>query len=127
MGASEMKRLSILFIPIIGMLSLVHGEQSPSPPTIDVSGSLRVLPRDIVVPWAVVARFFPEATREMSTGKNSTAVGAPEEHIAWRSVHGPRTRMPGCYFAQVNQHIEPAWQSARDDCVISQPFWVVHC
>ena len=78
-----MKRLAILVIPVVMCFPAVHGEQSPSPGSPGVSASGAVLPRDAVVPLTVVTRFFPEATLEMSTGENATAVGKPE---ATRSV-----------------------------------------
>jgi len=42
-----------------------------------------VLPRKVVIPISVVNRFFPQVTREASTGQNLTAVGNPK---ATRSV-----------------------------------------
>jgi CubicO group peptidase (beta-lactamase class C family) len=62
---------------------MVRGEQSPSSDTGGVSAPGAVLARDVIVPLPVVTRFFPEATQEMSTGQNATAVRNPE---ATRSV-----------------------------------------
>ena len=73
-----MKQLSILFIAIVGFLPVAPGEQSPSPRTGGVSAANAALSRDAVVPLTVVARFFPEATQEMSTGQNATAIGKPK-------------------------------------------------
>jgi hypothetical protein len=42
-----------------------------------------LLPRDTVVPVSVVTKFFPDVTKEASTGANETSVGKP---IASRSV-----------------------------------------
>jgi hypothetical protein len=42
-----------------------------------------LLPRDAVVPVGVVTKFFPDVTKEASTGPNETSVGKP---IASRSV-----------------------------------------
>ncbi len=78
-----MKRLAILSIAIIGIQPVLRGEQSASPDPGGVSASGAVLSRDAVVPLTVVTRFFPEATREMSTGQNATAVGKAK---ATRSV-----------------------------------------
>jgi hypothetical protein len=49
--------------------------------TTAASGSL--LPRNTVVPVSVVTQYFPEVTKEASTGPNETSVGKP---IASRSV-----------------------------------------
>jgi hypothetical protein len=46
-------------------------------------GSPSLLPRDTVVPVAVVTRYFADVTKEASTGLNETSVGKP---IASRSV-----------------------------------------
>lgn len=78
-----MKRLAILSIAIIGIQPVLRGEQSASPDPGGVSASGAVLSCDAVVPLTVVTRFFPEATREMSTGQNATAVGKAK---ATRSV-----------------------------------------
>jgi hypothetical protein len=42
-----------------------------------------VLPRDTVVPVSAVTKFFPDVTKEASTGPNETSVGKP---VASRSV-----------------------------------------
>jgi len=78
-----MKRIAILFAAIIVILPLVRGEQSPPRGTDGVSASGALVSRDAVVPLTLVTRFFPEATQEMSTGQNATAVGKSK---ATRSV-----------------------------------------
>ena len=78
-----MKRLAILFIAVIVMPPLVPGEQSPSPGNGGVSALGALLARDLIITLPAVRRFFPEATQEMSTGQNATAVRNPE---ATRSV-----------------------------------------
>ena len=78
-----MKRIAILFAAIIVNLPLVRGEQSPPRGTDGVSASGALVSRDAVVPLTLVTRFFPEATQEMSTGQNATAVGKSK---ATRSV-----------------------------------------
>jgi CubicO group peptidase (beta-lactamase class C family) len=78
-----MKRLAILFIAVVVMPPVVRGEQTPSPGTGGVRAPGAMLARDVIVPLPVVTRFFPEATQEMSTGQNATAVRNPE---ATRSV-----------------------------------------
>ena len=78
-----MKRIAILFTAIVGILPVVRGEQSLPARTGGASASDALLSRDAVVPLTVVTRFFPEATREMSTGQNETAVGKAK---ATRSV-----------------------------------------
>jgi CubicO group peptidase (beta-lactamase class C family) len=82
-AVSLMKRLAILFIAVVVMPPMFRGEQSPSSDTGGVSAPGAVLARDVIVPLPVVTRFFPEATQEMSTGQNATAVRNPE---ATRSV-----------------------------------------
>jgi CubicO group peptidase (beta-lactamase class C family) len=74
-----MKRLATLFSAIIVMLSAVRGEQSRSP---GIDGA-SALAREVIVPLPVVTRFFPEASQEMSTAENATAVRNPK---ATRSV-----------------------------------------
>ena len=67
--------LAAPLIAVVGTLSLIaHGESlSSSSSTASASDSL--LPRNVVVPIDVVNRFFPEVTREASTGQNLTAAG----------------------------------------------------
>jgi len=63
-------------------LLAAHG-QSPSSGNATTSASDSVLPRQVAVPIGLVNRFFPEVTRETSTGQNLTAVDNPK---ATRSV-----------------------------------------
>src|SRR5262245_24961369 len=65
------RRLTALSIAAVGTLSLAC-ESSSSPAT---SGT--TLPRNIIVPLSGVSRFFPEITRETSTGRNVMATGNP--------------------------------------------------
>ena len=65
--------LSALSAAVLVTLSLLASERSQSSAGA-AAGSL--LPRAVVVPMSVVSHFFPEVTREASTGKNSAAVGS---------------------------------------------------
>ena len=80
---SELRRGTSLLLILIGILSLSANGQSPSPANSATIASESSLPRKVVVPISVVNRFFPEVTREASTGQNLTAVGNPK---ATRSV-----------------------------------------
>jgi len=80
---SHLTRLAALLIAIIGSLSLGANGQSPSPANSTTIESKSLLPGNVIVPKSVVNRFFPEVTREASTGRNLTAVGNPK---ATRSV-----------------------------------------
>jgi hypothetical protein len=82
-SGSHLTRLAALLIAITGSLSLAAYGQSPSPGNGTTSTPASVLPRNVVVPISVVNRFFPQVTRETSTGQNLTAVGNPK---ATRSV-----------------------------------------
>src|ERR1041384_2846101 len=74
---SLMKRLALFFVAILGILPLIRGEQAASAsPRANASHAL--LSRGAVVPLTAVARFFPEATQEASTGENLTAAGKPK-------------------------------------------------
>ena len=59
---------------VIESLLLIANGQSPSPADGSAKASDSVLPRKVVVPISTVNRFFPEVTREASTGRNLTAV-----------------------------------------------------
>jgi len=65
------RRLWALSIAAVGTLSLAC-ESSSSP----ASGT--TLPRNVIVPLSRVSRFFPDITRETSTGRNLTATGNPK-------------------------------------------------
>jgi hypothetical protein len=57
---------------MVGILSLVC-ESFSAPVT-----SSGTLPRNVIVPLSEVARFFPDITRETSTGPDLTATGNPK-------------------------------------------------
>ena len=67
-------KFAAVFIAVIEALSLTAGGQSPSPANGSAKASDSMLPRKVVVPISTVTRFFPEVTRETSTGRNLTAV-----------------------------------------------------
>ena len=71
----EPRPATSLTIALIGILSLNVHAQSPSQSAAATSASGSLLSREIVVPLSVVNRFFPEITREATTGQNLTAVG----------------------------------------------------
>ena len=70
----ELGRGTSLLIILIGIISLSADAQSPSPDKSTTSGSESLLPRKVVIPISIVNRFFPEVSREASTGRNLTAV-----------------------------------------------------
>lgn len=70
-------------IVVIATWSLTASAQSPLPAKSTTTPSEPLLPRNVVVPLSVVNRFFPEITREITTGQNLPAVGNPK---ATRSV-----------------------------------------
>lgn len=73
----RMERLAALSIAMVGAFSqAAHGQSSPSSGATSTPES--VLPRGFVVSLRVVEEFFPEVTKEASTGQNSTAVGNPK-------------------------------------------------
>lgn len=71
----EPRPATSLTIALIGILSLNVYAQLPSQSAAATSASGSLLSRDVVVPLSVVNRFFPEITREATTGQNLTAVG----------------------------------------------------
>jgi hypothetical protein len=71
----RLTKFAAVFIAVIEALSLTADGQSPSPANSSAKASDSMLPRKVVVPKSVVNRFFPEVTREDSTGQNLTAVG----------------------------------------------------
>lgn len=79
----ELRRGTSLLIILIGIISLSADWQSPSPDKSATSASESLLPRWVVVPISIVNRFFPEVSREASTGRNLTAVANAQ---ATRSV-----------------------------------------
>jgi predicted small lipoprotein YifL len=67
-------RAVVLSVAAIALLSLAAcGDAGPP----------QLLPRDTVVPVSAVTKYFPDVTKESSTGPNETSVGKP---IASRSV-----------------------------------------
>jgi hypothetical protein len=66
-------RFAAVVIVVIESLLLSANGQSPSPAT-SAKASDSTLPRRVVVPISTVNRFFPDVTREASTGRNLTAV-----------------------------------------------------
>jgi hypothetical protein len=81
-GGSRLVRLAALSIAAVESLLLAaHGQSSASSGTTSTSDS--VLSCNFVVPLSVVDEFYPQVTKEASTGQNSTAVGNPK---ATRSV-----------------------------------------
>ena len=82
-SGSRLARLAALSIAVVeALLVPAYGQSSPSSGT-PTSASDSVLPRNFVVPPSVVDEFYPQVTREASTGQNVTAVGNPK---ATRSV-----------------------------------------
>ena len=68
-------RVVVLAVAAIAPLSLAAcGDAGPS---------AQLLPRNTVVPVSAVTKYFPDVTKESSTGLNETSVGKP---IASRSV-----------------------------------------
>jgi hypothetical protein len=63
-----------VFIAAIGAFSLTADAQPTSAAKGATKASDSILPRNVVVPISTVTRFFPEITREASTGQNLTAV-----------------------------------------------------
>jgi hypothetical protein len=55
-------------------LSLIADGRSPSPSNSSAKASDSMPPRKVVVPTSTVNPFFPEVTREASTGRNLTAI-----------------------------------------------------
>src|SRR5436305_12611374 len=68
-------KFAVVFVSVIESFWLVADAQSPSPANRSEKASDSVLPRKIIVPISTVNHFFPEVTREASTGSNLTAVG----------------------------------------------------
>ena len=78
----QARPLRSLLIVVIATVSLIASGQSPLPAN-RTAASESLLPRNVVVPLSVVNRFFPKITREITTGRNLTAVGQSK---ATRSV-----------------------------------------
>ncbi len=71
-GPTLTKFAAVVIVVIESLLLSANG-QSPSAGT-SAKASDSTLPRKVVVPIGTVNRFFPEVTREASTGRNLTAV-----------------------------------------------------
>ena len=63
----------VLTVAAIALLSLAACGDATAP----------LVPRNTVVPVSVVTQYFPDVTKEASTGPNETSVGKP---LASRSV-----------------------------------------
>lgn len=80
MGRPRSGWLTALSVAAVGALALsACGGSTSSSSSTTTSSSVpgATLPRNVVVPLAVVSRSFPDLTREASTGPNSGAVGNP--------------------------------------------------
>ena len=67
-------KFAAVFIAVIESLSLTAEGQSPLPAISSAKTSDSMLSREVIVPISTVKRFFPQITREASTGGNLTAV-----------------------------------------------------
>ena len=79
-------RAAVLLVAAIALLSLAACGDDPSSRRrrrTAAAASAPLLPRNTVVPVSVVTQYFPDVTKETSTGPNETSVGKP---IASRSV-----------------------------------------
>ena len=79
-------RAAVLSVAAIALLSLAACGDDLSSKTASstaAAASAALLPRNTVVPVSVVTQYFPDVTKETSTGPNETSVGKP---IASRSV-----------------------------------------
>jgi hypothetical protein len=76
-------RAAVLSVAAIALLSLAACGDDSSSTTTTTAASAALLPRNTVVPVSVVTQYFPDVTKEASTGPNETSVGKP---IASRSV-----------------------------------------
>jgi predicted small lipoprotein YifL len=75
MDRQRRQRAVVFSVAAIAILSLAAcGDAGPP---------AQLLPRDTVVPVSAVTKYFPDVTKESSTGPNETSVGKP---IASRSV-----------------------------------------
>ena len=75
MNRQRRQRAVVFSVAAIAILSLAAcGDAGPP---------AQLLPRDTVVPVSAVTKYFPDVTKESSTGPNETSVGKP---IASRSV-----------------------------------------
>ena len=79
----RLTKFAAVFIGAIEALSLTAEGQSPSSANGSAKPSDSMLPRNVVIPLSTVNHFFPEVTREASTGHNLTGVANPK---ATRSI-----------------------------------------
>jgi hypothetical protein len=79
----QVRPLRSLLIVVIANVSQTASGQSPLTVNNTTTASESLLPRNVVVPLSVVNRFFRNITREVTTGRNLTAVGQSK---ATRSV-----------------------------------------
>ena len=81
-------RAAVLSVAAIALLSLTACGDDPSSKTASsttttTAAPAALLPRNTVVPVSAVTQYFPDVTKETSTGPNETSVGKP---IGSRSV-----------------------------------------
>ena len=85
-GKTARRRLAVLVTAAIGALALSACGLTSTSATVPVaqpSPSSSLLPREVVLPLADIAPFFPELTLETDMGWDPTASGSP---VATRSV-----------------------------------------
>ncbi len=78
MNSHQVLRAAALSLAAIGFLSLSacsHDQKDGKSPPTTAAGAL--LPRDTVVSLTAVTGYFPEVTKEASTGPNETSAGKP--------------------------------------------------
>ena len=68
-------RAAVLSVAAIALVSLAACGDDSSSKT--ASSTAALLPRNTVVPVSVVTQYFPDVTKEASTGPNETSVGKP--------------------------------------------------
>jgi hypothetical protein len=78
-GGTRSGRLAPLLIVVVAVLSLSErGQARASNSSATDRDSAFLLPAKVVVSLEVVKRFFPDLTRQASTGRDDTAVGNPK-------------------------------------------------
>ena len=81
--ASWVAVLSVAASALLSLAACGDNSSSTTAPSTTTTTAAAVLPRNTVVPVSVVTQYFPDVTKEVSTGPNETSVGKP---IASRSV-----------------------------------------
>ena len=81
--ASWVAVLSVAASALLSLAACGDNSSSTKAPSTTTTTAAAVLPRNTVVPVSVVTQYFPDVTKEVSTGPNETSVGKP---IASRSV-----------------------------------------